>query len=68
MSDTRCEAWNHLMWPVLIATIVSCFPYKYFQFYGFTPKIEQYIVYVLTVYSTLVHLHYGQGVVSYMSD
>lgn len=65
MSDTRCDGFNILMWPLLLTVIVTCFPW-YKQLFGveILPDIERWIVQALTIFVTLAHIHYGQGIVS----
>lgn len=64
MSDTRADAWNHLIWIVLLATGISVAPLEKFNL----PKLEQHVesalVYFLASIATLTHVHYGYGVVS----
>ncbi|KQS70718.1 uncharacterized protein Dere_GG23508, isoform C [Drosophila erecta] len=69
MSDTRCDAFNVLMWPLAATVGVCCFPY-YQQVFDtdLTSDIERWILYGLTIFSTLAHWHYGYGVVSEMCD
>lgn len=66
MSETRCEAWNLFFWPIIVAILVSIFPYSEFG-YSLLPKLyESWILYVLTGAVTLAHIHYGVGLVSQM--
>ncbi|KAH8385400.1 hypothetical protein KR200_011374 [Drosophila serrata] len=69
MSDTRCDGFNVLMWPLAATVAVCCFPYYETVFETDLPlDIELWILYGLTIFSTLAHWHYGFGVVSEMCD
>lgn len=65
MSDTRCDAFNILMWPLVATVAISCFPW-YKQLWGvdIAADTERWIVQALTIFVTIAHIHYGQGVVS----
>ena len=65
MSDTRCDGFNILMWPLVATVAASCFPW-YNELLGFeiSADIERWIMQGLTIFVTIAHLHYGQGVVS----
>ncbi|XP_054744792.1 ethanolaminephosphotransferase 1 isoform X1 [Anastrepha obliqua] len=69
MSDTRCDGFNILMWPLLATVGVCCFPW-YEQLLGtdISADMECWIVQALTIFVTIAHLHYGQGVVCEMCD
>ncbi|KAI9586348.1 ethanolaminephosphotransferase 1 [Glossina fuscipes] len=69
MSDTRCDAFNILMWPLVATVAISCFPW-YKQLWGvdIAADTERWIVQALTIFVTIAHLHYGQGVVREMCD
>ncbi|XP_017153668.1 ethanolaminephosphotransferase 1 [Drosophila miranda] len=69
MSDTRCDGFNVLMWPLAATVGVCCFPY-YEQVFGMdlTADGERWIVQGLTIFSTLAHWHYGYSVVSEMCN
>ncbi|XP_001356474.3 ethanolaminephosphotransferase 1 [Drosophila pseudoobscura] len=69
MSDTRCDGFNVLMWPLAATVGVCCFPY-YEQVFGMdlTSDGERWIVQGLTIFSTLAHWHYGYSVVSEMCN
>lgn len=63
MSDTRCEAWNFFFWPILVAVLLSIFPYASLG-YAYLPKqYESAILYGLTAIVTVAHIHYGVGLV-----
>lgn len=64
MSDTRASAWNHLLWPILVAVFLSVVPWTVFGIPQLSSYAECVIVYVLAGISTVTHIHYGQGVVS----
>lgn len=66
MSDTRCDAFNVLMWPLAATVAVCCFPY-YEKVFGMDLSAdgERWIVHGLTIFATIAHLHYGFGVVSF---
>lgn len=64
MSDTRADAWNHLLWLILIVTGISVVPWNQFGLPTIDDNVEIVLVYFLTSVATLTHLHYGQGVVS----
>ncbi|XP_037820392.1 ethanolaminephosphotransferase 1 [Lucilia sericata] len=67
MSDTRCDGFNILMWPLVATVAVSCFPW-YEEVMGreLPVDIERWIMQALTIFVTIAHLHYGQGVVREM--
>ncbi|XP_037959817.1 ethanolaminephosphotransferase 1 isoform X2 [Teleopsis dalmanni] len=69
MSDTRCDSFNILMWPLMATVAVSCFPW-YEQVIGMeiSADAERWTVQALTIFTTIAHLHYGQGVVREMCD
>uniref|UniRef100_A0A1B0G3X7 Uncharacterized protein n=1 Tax=Glossina morsitans morsitans TaxID=37546 RepID=A0A1B0G3X7_GLOMM len=69
MSDTRCDAFNILMWPLVATVAISCFPW-YKQLWGvdIAADTERWIVQALTIFVTIAHIHYGQGVVREMCD
>lgn len=65
MSDTRCDGFNTLMWPLVAIVAVSCFPwYQPLLNLEITADAERIMVQVLTIFVTIAHLHYGNGVVS----
>ncbi|XP_075154030.1 ethanolaminephosphotransferase 1 isoform X2 [Haematobia irritans] len=69
MSDTRCDGFNILMWPLVATVAVSCFPwYKQVMGSEIDANIERWIVQGLTIFVTAAHLHYGQGVVREMCN
>ncbi|XP_017839996.2 ethanolaminephosphotransferase 1 isoform X1 [Drosophila busckii] len=69
MSDTRCDAFNILMWPLAATVGVCCFPwYQEFFDTDLTADGERWILYGLTIFVTLAHWHYGYGVVSEMCE
>ncbi|XP_073821010.1 ethanolaminephosphotransferase 1 isoform X2 [Musca autumnalis] len=67
MSDTRCDSFNILMWPLVATVAVSCFPW-YEQLMGseIEANVERWIVQGLTIFVTVAHLHYGHGLVREM--
>ncbi|XP_065358010.1 ethanolaminephosphotransferase 1 [Calliphora vicina] len=67
MSDTRCDGFNILMWPLVATVLVSCFPW-YEQLLGgeIEADYERWVMQALTIFVTIAHLHYGQGVVREM--
>ncbi|XP_055849045.1 ethanolaminephosphotransferase 1 [Episyrphus balteatus] len=58
MSNTRCEAF-HWMTPIFIILIA---------FALWIPFFERFILYVLLIYTTLAHWHYGASVVNQMCE
>lgn len=60
---TRADAWNHLLWLVLVVTGLSVAPFDKFNLPSFDHNIDSVLVYFLTCIATLTHLHYGYGVV-----
>ncbi|XP_055917263.1 ethanolaminephosphotransferase 1 isoform X1 [Eupeodes corollae] len=66
MSDTRCDGFNILMWPLVVVVMVSCFPFYNKLGVQLSEDVERWIVYGLTIFSTIAHIHYGQGVVREM--
>lgn len=63
MSDTRTDGWNDLLWLILGATILSVTPWRLLHLPILPAVTERYVVIALTVLATVVHFHYGQGVV-----
>ena len=56
MSQTRCQAYNWLLTPLIAIVIGVC-----------TMRlgvIEVYLLYAYTIFATAAHLHYGVCVVS----
>ncbi|XP_063698693.1 ethanolaminephosphotransferase 1 isoform X2 [Culicoides brevitarsis] len=68
MSDTVTERFNALLYPTTLCVIVSCFPYALLNLQPITLEVERWIIYVLTGFVTLAHIHYGAGVVCEMCD
>lgn len=66
MSDTRTEAWNTFFWPLLVGVTISIFPYPYLGMKDIHPEFERWVVYVITSMLTIAHIHYGQGIVSFV--
>lgn len=66
MSDTRTDGWNFLLWPVLVVTFIFTFPLQLFNLSKLSKDFEIWTVYSLAILSTIVHLHYGIGVVREM--
>lgn len=65
MSDTRCDGFNILMWPLAATVAISCFPwYEHLMGSDIDANIERWIVQGLTIFVTVAHLHYGHGVVN----
>lgn len=64
MSDTRTEKFNLLLWPAMLATFACAFPFTKVGYNPVTMETEQWILYALTAFVTLTHLHYGTAVVS----
>lgn len=64
MSDTRADAWNHLLWLILIVTSLSVAPLDRWNILVFDKNIECVLVYFSTSVATLTHFHYGYSVVS----
>lgn len=64
MSDTRTDAWNAFIWPLLVIIAISIFPYPMFGLADLHPLTEQWMVYGSVCLATIAHIHYGQGVVS----
>lgn len=57
MSDTRADGWNHCIWFCIFVGGLSIVP-------NIDQRIEPMLVYILATITTLIHLHYGYGVVS----
>lgn len=64
MSDTRADAWNHLLWPILVVTTLSIAPLDRYELMIIDVNVERVLVYFLTSISTIAHFHYGYTVVS----
>jgi len=62
MSNTRCELLSFILAPLLLAVVfVLVVP-------GLTPKSELSVLYGLSLFVSLAHVHYGACVVSQMCD
>lgn len=62
MSNTRCELLSFILLPLLLAVLfVISVP-------GLTAKSELMVLYGLSIFVTLAHVHYGTCVVSEMCD
>ncbi|XP_043918789.1 ethanolaminephosphotransferase 1 [Protopterus annectens] len=59
MSNTRCEALNWLLFPLLVALIAVVS--------GLTKLSETVLLFVLTAIVAVAHIHYGVSVVSQLS-
>uniref|UniRef100_A0A493TE91 Selenoprotein I n=1 Tax=Anas platyrhynchos platyrhynchos TaxID=8840 RepID=A0A493TE91_ANAPP len=59
MSSTRCQPLNWMLLPIalVLSVVVS----------GFAPNSETLLLYLLTAFLTLAHIHYGVVVVSQLS-
>jgi hypothetical protein len=67
MSDTRADAWNFLMSPVILVALLTTTPiYTIFRLRPISAATESMILYILTALVTFAQLHYGQGVVREM--
>lgn len=64
MSDTRSDAWNHLIWMVLIVTSFSVTPFNKIGLPTLSSDAEQVLLYFLISVTTLTHVHYGYSVVN----
>lgn len=64
MSDTRTDAWNTFIWPLLAVVAVSIVPYPLLGLPELHPLAERWMVWIGTAAATIAHIHYGQGVVS----
>ncbi|XP_026464573.1 ethanolaminephosphotransferase 1-like [Ctenocephalides felis] len=61
MTDTRCDLWNWLLLPVIIASyICTVNPLSFAQ--------ERFVLYAITVLVTVAHIHYGVCVVRQMCE
>ncbi|KAH0622975.1 hypothetical protein JD844_025929 [Phrynosoma platyrhinos] len=56
MSNTRCQPLNVLLLPLALVILVVIS--------GFLPQHETLLLYLLTCFITLAHIHYGVGVSS----
>ncbi|KAL5278899.1 EPT1 family protein [Megaselia abdita] len=69
MSDTRCDGFNVLMWPLVSVVVVSCFQwYQSLFHFRFEEDYERWLLYGLTIFVTMAHLHYGICVVQEMCN
>ncbi|XP_055375949.1 ethanolaminephosphotransferase 1 isoform X2 [Condylostylus longicornis] len=68
MSDTRTDGFNIFLWPLCAVVIICCFPF--YQYFGteLTADTERWILHGLTLFVTIAHIHYGQGIVCEMCD
>lgn len=64
MSDTRADAWNHLLVPILVVTALSIAPLDRYNLMIIDVNVECVLVYFLTSISLVAHIHYGYSVVS----
>lgn len=55
MSSTRCQPLNWMLLPIAVALLMVVS--------GFVPNSETLLLYVLTAFLTLAHIHYGVVVV-----
>lgn len=63
MSNTRAAGWNHLLWIILVPTILSITPLEHLNLPALSVTCERSLVNVAFVLSTIIHLHYGVCVV-----
>ncbi|XP_055298290.1 ethanolaminephosphotransferase 1 isoform X2 [Sitodiplosis mosellana] len=69
MSDTRADGFNHLICLVIIVFGLSVAPLDKFDAnITIDPDIEKTLVYCLAAIATLMHFHFGYGVVREMCD
>uniref|UniRef100_A0A8C0J902 Uncharacterized protein n=3 Tax=Testudinidae TaxID=8487 RepID=A0A8C0J902_CHEAB len=59
MSSTRCQPLNWMLLPLALVIFVVIS--------GVAPHWENLLLYLLTAFITLAHIHYGVGVVSQLS-
>lgn len=64
MSDSRADAWNHLIGMVLIVTGFSVTPFNKIGLPTLSSDAEQVLLYFLISVATLTHVHYGYSVVN----
>lgn len=64
MSDTRADAWNYLLWPILVVATLSVAPLDRYNLMIIDVYVECVLVYFLTSISLVAHIHYGYSVVS----
>ncbi|XP_055592627.1 ethanolaminephosphotransferase 1 isoform X2 [Uranotaenia lowii] len=68
MSDTRADLWNALLHVLAGATLICIVPYSALGLPELGPQHEQYLLYALALLVTVVHIHYGQGIVREMCN
>lgn len=68
MSDTICDAWNFQLTVYSIATVICIFPYKLCGLPAMGLYFEWGILVTLLVLFSVLHFHYGYGIVNEMCE
>lgn len=63
MSNTRCDGWNSQLTMLLVATVVCVLPYQLIGLPAVPFIVEKWIIYCLALLVSVLHFHYGRGVV-----
>ncbi|XP_058061160.1 ethanolaminephosphotransferase 1 isoform X2 [Anopheles bellator] len=66
MSDTRADLWNALLNLLCVTVAFGILPYTSLGLPELDIDFERYLLYALTFFVTIAHLHYGAGVVQEM--
>lgn len=64
MSNTRCDGWNSQLTMLLVATVVCVLPYQLIGLPAMPFIVEKWIIYSLALLVSVLHFHYGRGVVN----
>lgn len=68
MSDTICDGWNLQLTVYSIATVICIFPYQLCGLSVLPLSIERGILITLLVLFSVLHFHYGYGIVTEMCE
>lgn len=66
MSDTRCDNWNSQLTVYLLAVLVCIFPFQQCGFSQLPLDVELWILWALVGIFSMLHFHYGFGIVTEM--
>lgn len=66
MSDTRCDNWNSQLTVYLLAVLVCIFPFQQCGLPQLPLDVELWILWALVGIFSLLHFHYGFGIVTEM--
>lgn len=66
MSDTRCDNWNSQLSVYMAAVLVCIFPFQLCSSFKLPLNIELWTLWALGGIFSVLHFHYGYGVVTEM--